>query len=261
MAVDIDGNLKTFLDRRAPGARYASFDYCFNYFQEAQEAGRTEQLADHDRLLTSCLQTGFYLASWGMLRPSGDLLQRSVREFVPVVELIAAEPATTWQLDIPSYATAIDDVLALSRRVRKAFSVDASDTLVTKTMLGVFGCVPAFDRYFRIGFGCHSLCQDALIRIGRFYERNRDKLDAYKIFTLDFTTGDDTEQRYTKAKIIDMTFFQEGRSLDARIQNLRHSDVTVGYKSGASAAPKKPVRSCRIEVAWLTSRSRMAVRR
>lgn len=215
MAVDIDTNLKTFLDLRTPGARYASFDYCFNYFQEARESGRTEQLADDDHLLTSCLQVGFYLASWGMLRPSGDLLQRSVREFAPVVELIAAESAATWELDVPSYATATGEVLALGRRVRKAFGVDASDTLVTKTMLGVFGCVPAFDRYFRIGFGCHSLCKDALIRIGRFYDRNRDKIDAYRIFTLDFITGDDTERQYTKAKIIDMIFFEEGRGLDA----------------------------------------------
>ena len=215
MTVDIDANLKAFLDRRAPGARYASFDYCFNYFHEARESGRTEQLAEDDHLLTSCLQVGFYLASWGMLRPSGDLLQRSVREFVPVVELIAAEPATTWELDVPAYATATGEVLALGRRVRKAFSTNASDTLVTKTMLGVFGCVPAFDRYFRIGLGCHSLCEDALIRIGRFYERNRDKIDAYRVFTLDFITGDDTERQYTKAKIIDMIFFEEGRGLDA----------------------------------------------
>lgn len=29
----------------------------------------------------------------------------------------------------------------------------ASDVLVTKIMLGVFGCVPAFDRYIKDGFG------------------------------------------------------------------------------------------------------------
>jgi hypothetical protein len=59
MTVDIDTNLRTFLDRRAPGARYASFDYCFNYFQDAHEAGETARLADEDRLLLSCLQLGF----------------------------------------------------------------------------------------------------------------------------------------------------------------------------------------------------------
>lgn len=39
MAANIDANLKAFLADRAPGARYASFDYCYNHFQEAREAG------------------------------------------------------------------------------------------------------------------------------------------------------------------------------------------------------------------------------
>ena len=65
MSVDVDNNLRKFLDGRTPGARYASFDYCFNHFQEAHEAGETAQLADEDHLLLSCLQLGFYLASWG----------------------------------------------------------------------------------------------------------------------------------------------------------------------------------------------------
>jgi hypothetical protein len=45
----------------------------------------------------------------------------------------------------------------VSREAFKVSRVNASDTLVTKTMQGVFGCVPAFDRYFRIGFGCQTL--------------------------------------------------------------------------------------------------------
>ena len=214
MTVDIDANLKTFLDRRGPGARYASFDYCFNYFQEAREWGKTAQLADEDQLLLSCLHLGFFLASWGMMRRSSGLMQRSVRELAPVMELIAAEPPSTWDLDADSYAGQADEVLALGRRVRKAFTVPASDILVTKTLLGVFGCVPAFDRYFRSGFGCHTLCRDALLRIGTFYEDNQVKIDAQQIFTVDFTTGLDTERTYSKAKIIDMIFFQEGRNAD-----------------------------------------------
>jgi hypothetical protein len=101
-------------------------------------------------------------------------------------------------------------VLALARRVRRAFTVDASDILVTKTMLGVFGCVPAFDRFFRAGFGCHTLCKPALINIGQFYQCRHVEIDAQRIFTLDFTTGLDTKRPYPKAKIIDMIFFQKG---------------------------------------------------
>jgi hypothetical protein len=210
MTVDIDANLKVFLVGRGPSARYASFDYCFNYFQEMRDSGEPERLADDDHLLLSCLQLGFYLASWGMMRGSGDLLQRSVRELVPVVELIAAEPSATWDLDAHSYADDADGVLAVGHRVRRAFTISASDILVTKTMLGVFGCVPAFDRYFRLGFGCQTLCKGALTRIGKFYEDNQAKIGGQRICTLDFATGLDTERRYSKAKIIDMIFFQAG---------------------------------------------------
>lgn len=217
MPVDIESNLKAFLVRRDAGARYASFDYCFNYFQEARESGETERLADGDHLMVSCLQLGFYLASWGMMRRSSGLLRRSVRELVPLVELIAAEPPATWDLDAESYADRADEVLALSRRVRRAFTVNASDTLVTKTMLGVFGCVPAFDRYFRTGFGCHSLCKPALARIGRFYDDNKAEIDTHRIVTLDFITQRDTERRYPRAKIIDMIFYQEGRRMTSSL--------------------------------------------
>ena len=217
MTVDINGNLKAFLDDRDPGARYASFDYCFNHFQAARESGNLARLGEGDGLLLSCLQLGFYLASWGMMRGSGDLLQRSMRRLIPVVETIIDEPAATWALDAHSYSSESGDVLELSKRIRSAFkdgardsNVGVSDTLVTKTMLGVFGCVPAFDRYFRIGFGCETLCRSALVRIGKFYADNRSEIDAQNVFTLDFASGRDTQRRYSRAKIIDMIFFQEG---------------------------------------------------
>jgi hypothetical protein len=225
MTVHIGANLKAFLDHRAPDARYASFDYCFNHFQTAREAGETDRLADEDRLLQSCLQLGFYLASWGMMRASGEFYKRSVRGLVPVVKQIAAEPASTWDLDAHNLTHDADQVLVLTRRIRNSFSVSASDTLVTKTILGVFGCVPAFDRYFRTGFGCSTLCKPALKRIGKYYDDNRGEIDAPKVFTLDFATGEDTERRYPKAKIIDMVFFQEGVNLERRKQQLRQAQT------------------------------------
>ena len=116
-----------------------------------------------------------------------------------------------------------DEVLALSRRVREAFQaseVDASDTLVTKTMLGVFGCVPAFDLNFRRGFHCQALCKRALRRIGEFYEDNQAEIDAVQVLTLDFLTGAETKRQYSQAKIIDMVFFQEGIN---RVRATKHS--------------------------------------
>src|ERR1022692_2059885 len=135
MTIDIDANLTAFLGYRTPVARYASFDYCFNHFQEARESGDTAKLADDEHRMLSCLQLGFYLASWGMMRGSGDLLQRSIRDLVPVIEMIASEPASTWEIEAHCLSTRSGEVLALGRRVRRAFSIPASDTLVTKTIL------------------------------------------------------------------------------------------------------------------------------
>jgi hypothetical protein len=120
MTVDIEANLKAFLGDRLPGARYASFDYCFNYFQDAHAAGESGRLADDDRLTLSCLQLGFYLASWGMMRRRTGLLRRSLRELVPVVQVIAAEPASTWDLHVDSYLGRADQVMALALRIHAA---------------------------------------------------------------------------------------------------------------------------------------------
>jgi hypothetical protein len=223
MTVGITANLKAYREDRLAElkdlphkARYASFDYCFNYFQQARDDEDTARLADEDHLQQSCLQLGFYLASWGMMRGSSGLLKRSVAGLVPVVERIAIEPASIWKLDVDTCAEQADEVLALIDRVQNAFLVgggfSASDTLVTKTILGVFGCVPALDRYFRIGFRKESNTRPTLKAIGEYYRDNQAKIDAAqeRVFTLDFATGVETERQYPKAKIIDMVFFQEG---------------------------------------------------
>lgn len=85
-------------------------------------------------------------------------------------------------------------------------------TLVTKTMLGVFGCVPAFDRFFRMGFGPATLSPKTFKKIGVFYRDNQDEIDAARVYTLDFITEDETKRQYSRAKIIDMVFFQKSFS-------------------------------------------------
>jgi hypothetical protein len=211
MPVDIHENLDAFLRRRAPDARYASFDYCFNYFQQARDSAETAQLAGDQRLALSCLHLGFYLASWGMLRGSGGLHRRSVHALAPVVRAIAGESATSWDLDVPyCTGTDIEAVLALAQRIKMAYPVTASPILVSKTMLGVFGCVPAFDRFFRLGFCGAAFNRGTLVKLNDFYAAHERDLSDISIPTIDFMTRQDTAHRYPRAKIIDMIFFEEG---------------------------------------------------
>ena len=86
-----------------------------------------------------------------------------------------------------------------------------TDTLVTKIMLGVFGNVPAFDGNFCKGFQLNkALNKHSLTIILGFYQANKQIIDDYDIYTLDFSAGKETKRKYTKAKLIDMIGFIEG---------------------------------------------------
>lgn len=106
----IEANLNAYLGAREPTGRYTSFDYCHNFFRSQHEDGRAAKLADGHTVQLACLHLGFYLASWGMLRGSSVLLQRSVKHFTPVVEVIAQSPDAVWTIDADDYG---DDAAAV----------------------------------------------------------------------------------------------------------------------------------------------------
>jgi hypothetical protein len=161
----------------------------------------------------SSLQLGFYLASWGMLRGSSFLLQKSIRLYQPLIRGIATFDNRIWTIDADSYDNENIEVLLDCRKMiveSLGKSYKPSDTLATKIMLGVFGNVPAFDDFFRNGLGVRSFSKKSLEYIADFYTQNKTAIDRAEYFTFDYTTADQTERRYTKAKIIDMVGNIEG---------------------------------------------------
>jgi hypothetical protein len=209
--LDIEANLTAYLGARTPTDRYASFDYCFNYFQEFRERDRMPALVEAAALEYSSLQLGFYLASWGMLRGSTVLLKRSVKHLAPVIDVISRSPVEVWNIDANDYSSEnCERIIDTARKLRAAIPEGASDTLVTKIMLGVFGSVPAFDTNFKKGSGFSTFGQGSLKRIGAFYKANADVIDRLRVTTLDFDTGAPTSRRYSRAKVIDMIFYVEG---------------------------------------------------
>ena len=217
--MDILANIREFVDGGSngqgikPTERYASFDYCVNYFQTFREQDRLTDLVSTKHIQEGCFQLGFYLASWGMLRGSSFLLGKSAKVFEPVVRAISDAPADFWDIDAHLYTPAnIDKLLGFKKTLAQAldYGKGPTDTLLTKIMLGVFGNVPAFDSYFRMGFDVSTFGRKALEKIGEFYETNREIIDQNRPATLDFVTGQPTRRLYTRAKVIDMIFFIEG---------------------------------------------------
>src|SRR4051794_39107279 len=97
-----------FKKKRTPEHRYASFDYCFNYFRRFR-AGRLQDIAAKENIESSCLHLRFYLASWGMFRMSGKLGQNmNLRHFRRVVTEISSwesqhELGAVWEIDAGNY--------------------------------------------------------------------------------------------------------------------------------------------------------------
>src|SRR5690606_15713744 len=92
---DIETAIKKFKNKCNPDDRYSSFDYCYNYFL------KTDNLKED--MEKSCLVLAFYLASWGMLRGSSFLLQKSVKHFEPTINYISEIDRSVWGIDVDCY--------------------------------------------------------------------------------------------------------------------------------------------------------------
>ncbi|WP_415814773.1 hypothetical protein, partial [Deinococcus marmoris] len=195
--VNIEANIEAFFENPSgnyclPDKRNASFDYCYNYFQGFRKDNKISEIASDENLEMSCLQIGFYLASWGMLRGSAFLSQKSVAHYSKLIKYISEFQEDFWAIDVADYnkTGVAEKILKCEKQIREIVSEGtgkkriASETLTTKIMLGVFGNIPAFDSYFLKGFENIYISEAALKKIYNFYSENINILDRYEIPTI-----------------------------------------------------------------------------
>lgn len=193
-------------------ARATSYDFCYLYFQ------RNRGLLGGSNMEQSCMQLWSYLASWGMLRGSSALLQHSSASLKPLIEYLdTISNSVIWKSDVNRYSK--EEILKVTKQIIDIlfaiFNVPPTITLVTKVMLGVFGCVPAIDKYVYTtlhalygGFGV--LEERELDNIEDLYYKHQKLIDGIKIPVIDFD-GNPTKLYYKKAKLIDMFAFTLGK--------------------------------------------------
>lgn len=136
--------------------RGASFDFCFNYFQSFKDSQLTEHISSGENLQLTCFHLGFFLASWGMFRGKAFLAQKSVKFYEPMIHLISKFDKRIWSIDVDKYDSGNIELLLdfkkgmlaeleESKKLTASPDSTASELVVTKTMHGVFGNIPAFD--------------------------------------------------------------------------------------------------------------------
>lgn len=202
--------------------RYRSWEHCYKCFHDA----RNDSNDDYDYL---SLQLAFYLASWGMYRGSSFLLQKDYKVHVPVVEellkdkydcLFGLECAKLRNKDVQDRLSEIESFMMnyyddIRKQVKETeVKNKLSTTLITKILMGTFGCVPAYDRYFIDGVKNQDVTTGtygikSLLKLVDFYEINSARLEkarkGLKVYDLP----------YPQMKLLDMGFWQIGFEKDA----------------------------------------------
>jgi hypothetical protein len=134
--------------------RFLSWNHCYSAF--AQYKGQTS--IPDECLDYLCLHLAFYLASWGMYRGSSKLLQKDYKVHGTTVALLMQDTyKDLWSIKCEEFLSndiKLGKLFLLCnelKRIYQEFGVTPTDTLITKILMGTFGCIPAYDRYFKIG--------------------------------------------------------------------------------------------------------------
>ncbi len=125
-----------------------SWENCYTFFYN----NRNKILNDETLLEAAALQLAFYLASWGMYRGSAFIRNYDHTVFKDLIKELLTNCKNLWTDDITW-----DDLKNANDIVNNYFDKNTpSQTLITKILMGVFGCVPAYDRYFITALRKHN---------------------------------------------------------------------------------------------------------
>lgn len=229
--------------------RYRSWERCYFFFQDVKKKGTWK--LEIDRL---CLELGFYLASWGMLRGSSFLLWCDSDIHASIMDILFdSRYDELWHVTYDNLVRNSGRIMDLKKRISEKYEIVSeivgkdlakekakleikvgkevkedpeekiekavSDVLITKILMGTMGCVPAYDTYFRSGI--HG--SDKIARIGRmvFNEAALQELATfycdYKCLLefLRYAVSSSCGVDYPQMKILDMGFWSVGKIIDA----------------------------------------------
>ena len=203
-------NIDNFMQKiyNNPYHRYTSWEICFQAFGNDN--------LDNE---VKALHLAGYLCSWGMYRGSSKLLSEHNYMIFKDLVLILNE-----YMDLRKeflLESDYDRFLELVRKIKEFLDnkgITSTDTLITKIILGVYGCFPALDEYFKKGFKSYndikiSIFQNNIFKVFYnnlkiFYLLNRKSFERKRL-EIKFSQG----FFYPPMKLIDMHFWGYGNML------------------------------------------------
>lgn len=243
-------SIETFYAEIPEGAeahRFKTWEYCYKYFKENREKLQISKELPNEALLIF----SFYLASWGMYRGSSFLLSLDHTIHVDILQELLKSDYDVLTTDISdleaegenyfitmlmqakdkisnTYNPIREKVYNKNRlfheKIGKPFKKkeaprsEISNILASKILLGIFGCIPAYDTLFKQGIkevfskgenGRYPISQNfnkgSIRQIIECYRQNKELFYEQRYFLkIDGSTP------YPTMKKIDMLFWIEG---------------------------------------------------
>jgi len=227
--------------------RFQSWEHCYISFRNAF---KKKSLDEKEKNILS-LHLAFYLASWGMYRGSSFILQKDYKIFYPIIHLLFSNKEYFKETYIESllknkddnetdqyvkkYCDLDNDLSIILEKIRSSVKGDVeskvSYTLKTKILLGTFGCVPAYDRFFEKGIRDKKKEHDLIIaysknglkKLIKFAKKNVNELDKIKkhISNIQNNNSNLNKVEYPYMKLMDMLFWKIGFDLELEEERLK----------------------------------------
>lgn len=180
--------------------RYKSWEYCYNFF--------IENYNNSDKLDLLSLNLAWYLASWGMLRGKAFLRNYDYKIHYKLIKTLTEKEFHPLFEEPNKNNTEL--IFKAVEVVKQSYLPNKpTDTLITKILLGIFGCVPAYDRFFINGIKKYNIAEPKLSvsSIDKLYNLYSENELIFQEITNTFVKEG---VYYTPMKLIDMVFFQIG---------------------------------------------------
>ena len=195
--------------------RYLSWEHCYNAFRKVKIKGYSNS---DDEFLA--LHLVGYLASWGMYRGSSELLRNYDylihKDLIPIIFQTKYLPL--FDIDSSNFSKNLDLINEAYSDIQKYYSNLTSankhfvptDTLITKIMLAVYGCIPAYDRFFKLGIGHYKITKNGSNKfkdLSTWLDDNPTFINDIASFGSNFTNSG---INYPFMKLVDMYFWGLG---------------------------------------------------
>ena len=212
--LDIGENIK-----KEFSAKY-QYDILLAYFSSFKNVS---DIVSDKNIEKSALMMVNYLATWGMYRASGNLRNTNTHfmEYI-LYSLMNKNDGSLLPLINKCFSSftesdeyKIDKLLNELRTFIKFGGVTPTDTLVSKILLGVWGGIPAYDRFFLVGIREINKVSDVSITkslSGRAILELSSWAKNFSWNNVSSSYDPECNIQYPFGKVVDMAIFQLGKN-------------------------------------------------